>query len=208
MIIVEKYLETVPLFKKYIMMAPFVHAFEKFKKGEKFDAIQIPYRSEENIYIVCYDKSLVVIFSILFVDPDDIVLAKTFLQELKDAKKDKTLGNAPAVNFTQGTKPLELRDIKSSEPDSPDQLKDYGFVSMSLFERHTEEKNREATIEKLLTFRNYLHYHLKCTKAYMHIRMRDRVVKLLQNLEAAKDLTGKQKVQRTASGRTFVRSNK
>jgi len=204
----KKYIETVPLFKRYIMMAPFVHAFDKFKKGEKFDAIQIPYRAEENIYIVSYDKSLVVIFSILFIDSDDVVLAKTFLQELKDAKKDKSLGNAPSVNFTQGTKPLELRDIKSAEPDSPDQLKDYGFVSMSLFERHLDEKNRETTIDKLVTFRNYLHYHLKCTKAYMHIRMRDRVVKLLQNLEAAKDLTGKQAVMRTASGRTFVRQNR
>ena len=33
----------------------------------------------------------------------------------------------------------------------------------------------------LLTgFRNYLHYHLKATKTYMHMRMRKRVVGLLQ----------------------------
>jgi actin related protein 2/3 complex subunit 2 len=205
----KKYMETVPLFKKYIMMAPFVSAFDKFKKGEKFEPIRIPYRSEENIYIVSYEKALVVIYSILFVEPDDIVLAKTFLQELKDAKKDRALGNAPAVNFTQGAKPLELREtIKSSEPDDPKQLKDWGFISMSLFERHVEEKNRDAVIERLVTFRSYLHYHLKCSKAYMHIRMRDRVVKLLQNLEAAKDLSGKKVEKRTASGRTFTRSNK
>jgi len=205
----KKHLETIPLFKRYIMMGPFVHAFDRFKKGEKFDPIQIPYRTEENIYIVSYEKALVVIYSILFVDSDDIVLARTFLQELKDAKKDRALGNAPAVNFTQGVKPLELREtIKSVEPDDPAQLKDWGFISMSLFERHVEEKNRESVIERLVTFRNYLHYHLKCTKAYMHIRMRDRVVKLLQNLEAAKDLSGKKVERRTASGRTFTRANK
>lgn len=37
----------------------------------------------------------------------------------------------------------------------------------------------------------------------MHFRMRDRVVLLLQNLEAAKDKTGKKKEMKTASGRRF-----
>lgn len=41
----------------------------------------------------------------------------------------------------------------------------------------------------------------------MHIRMRDRVTKLLQALEAAKDDTGKQKVMKTFSGRTFKQSD-
>lgn len=63
------------------MMPPFVFAFDKFLKGEKFDAIRIPYRDEENIYLVSYEKtSLVVVYSIKFKDPDDVVLARTFLQ--------------------------------------------------------------------------------------------------------------------------------
>ncbi len=191
------------------MMGPFIHVFNKFKKGEKFEPIRIPYRTDENIYIVSYDKAMVVIYSIHFVDADDVVMAKTFLQELKDAKKDRALGNAPSMNFTQGTKPLELREtIKSTEPDDVEQLKDWGFISMSLFERHLDEKNRDNVIDRLISFRSYFHYHLKCTKAYMHIRMRDRVSKLLQNLEAAKDLSGKKVEKRTASGRTFTRSTK
>lgn len=205
----KKYLEIVPLLKRYIMMGPFVHVFDKFKKGEKFDPIRIPYRTDENIYIVSYEKALVIIYSIHFVDADDVVMAKTFLQELKDAKKDRALGNAPSVNFTQGEKPLELKEtVKSSEPDDRDQLKEWGFISMSLSERHVEEKNRDNVIDKLVSFRSYLHYHLKCTKAYMHIRTRDRVSKLLQNLEASKDLSGKKVEKRTASGRTFTRSTK
>jgi len=129
---------------------------------------------------------------------------KCFLSEFKDARKDKALGNAPSVNFTQGTKPLELKNIKSSEPNDPKQLQEFGFVSFGLFTGHMEEKNREATTDKLLSFRNYLHYHLKCTKAYMHIRMRDRFGKLLDTLDGAKDTSGIVKEKKTASGRRFV----
>jgi len=198
------YLNKVPLIKRYIMMSPFVHAFDKFAKNEAFEPITIPYRPEENIYILTYEKSLTVLFSVKFSDPDDVVMARQFLNEFKDVRKDRALGNAPSINFTQGVKPLELRNIKSSEPDDPRGLAEFGFVSMGLFTSHMDEKNRETTIDKLLSFRNYLHYHLKCTKAYMHIRMRDRFAKLLNELEAAKDMSGIVKEKKTASGRRFV----
>lgn len=199
-----KYLKEVPLIKRCAMMSPFVHAFDKYLKNEKFDPITIPYREQENIHILNYEgKSLTVVFSIKFRDEDDIVLARVFLTEFKDARRDTKLNNAPAVNFTQDAKPLELKGINSSEPEN--NLKGYGFVSFTLFNRHIDEKNREGTIDKLLSFRSYLHYHLKCSKAYMHMKMRDRVVSLLQNLETAKDKTGKKKEMKTASGRTFVK---
>lgn len=126
-------IKEVPLFKRYVMAAPFVHAFDKVLKGEKFDTIRIPYRDEESIYIICYEgKSCVVLYSVKFRDADDIVLAKTFLQEFKDARRDKAMGNAPSVNFSQGQKPLELKGIQSGEPDDPESLKAYGFVSLGM----------------------------------------------------------------------------
>jgi actin related protein 2/3 complex subunit 2 len=200
----EKYLQDIPLLKRVILTSPFKAAFDKFVKKEKFEAIRIPYRAEENIYIVNDDnKALIVVFSIRFKDMDDIVLAKVFLQELKDARRDKTLGSAPGVSFSQGQRPVELNNVKNVT--EPAKLFDYGFVTMSLFNSHFEEKNRNNTIERLIVFRNYLHYHLKCSKAYMHIRMRDRVTSLLQNLEAAKDNTGKVTQKKTATGRVFER---
>ncbi|KAL0485625.1 actin-related protein 2/3 complex subunit 2 [Acrasis kona] len=200
----EEYLTKVPLIKRYLMMSPFATAFDKFAASENFEPITIPYRPEENIYILTFEKSLTVMFSIKFSDPDDVVLARIFLSEFKDARRDRALGNAPSVNFTHAAKPLELKNIKSSEPDDPKGLSEFGFVSLTLFTSHMNEKNREGTIDKLLTFRNYLHYHLKCTKAYMHIRMRDRFAKLLENLEASKDNSGIVKERKTATGRRFV----
>jgi actin related protein 2/3 complex subunit 2 len=54
------------------------------------------------------------------------------------------------------------------------------------------------------SFRNYLHYHIKCSKTYLHMRMRKRVVGWMQVLNRAlPDLEGGEK--KTAGGKTFVR---
>jgi hypothetical protein len=89
-------MKEVPLFKRYVMMGPFVYAFDKSLKKEEFEPITIPYREKENIYIICTkEKSVEVIYSIRFKDPDDVVFAHTFLQEFKDSRRDKSIGNAP-----------------------------------------------------------------------------------------------------------------
>lgn len=79
-VIKELYIRELPNLKRYVMMAPFVYCFDKFLKNEKFDPIRIPYRDEENIYLMAYEKSLVVIYSIKFKDADDVILARWFLQ--------------------------------------------------------------------------------------------------------------------------------
>eukprot|EP01027_Heterolobosea_sp_BB2_P000589 GEZU01000848.1.p1 GENE.GEZU01000848.1~~GEZU01000848.1.p1 ORF type:complete len:234 (+),score=112.45 GEZU01000848.1:269-970(+) len=195
-----KYLNEIPLLKRYVMMAPLVSCFDKFLKGDRFDTITIPYREDENMHI-CFEKeSLVVVFSLRFRDADDIILAKVFLQEFQDARRDREVSNAPAVSYSHGKKPLELKNVPETEDEKT------GFVSFVLFKRHIEEKQRIKTIDNLLNFRNYFHYHLKCAKAYMHIRMRDRVAKSLQVLNRAKVEEVEKKQMKTASGRTFTRS--
>eukprot|EP00121_Abeoforma_whisleri_P015213 Awhi_evm2s14022 len=55
------------------------------------------------------------------------------------------------------------------------------------------------TVNLLETFRNYLHYHIKCSKAYLHCRMRARVSASVKILNRAKPEVEKEK--KTASGR-------
>lgn len=52
--------------------------------------------------------------------------------------------------------------------------------SAVIFAQHVEKGRQEKTVSLLVGFRNYLHYHLKATKTYMHMRMRKRVAGLLQ----------------------------
>jgi len=184
-------------------MSPFVIAFDHFLKNQKFEPIIFQYRAEESIYINLIDGAINCTFSIKFDDPDDIKIAKVLLTEFKDSKKnDKTLGNAPSVSFYQGIKPLELQGMKTVEGDTKESLLDYGFVCLSL-RQNQMEKDRTNTINLLLQFRNYLHYHLKCSKAYMHMRMRERVASLLTALDYARDKTGIEVKKKTFSGKTF-----
>ncbi|GJC92469.1 arp2/3 complex 34 kDa subunit [Colletotrichum higginsianum] len=50
-------------------------------------------------------------------------------------------------------------------------------------------------ISHIQTFRDYFHYHIKASKAYIHSRMRKRTADFLQDSE--------EKERKTASGRTF-----
>lgn len=52
--------------------------------------------------------------------------------------------------------------------------------------RHIKKENRDNTINLISMLRNYLHYHLKCSKAYMHQRMRAKTNDFLKVLNRAK----------------------
>ena len=60
---------------------------------------------------------------------------------------------------------MELQGMNAAVGDN------IGYVTFVLFPRHTGPKVRDNTIDLIHTFRNYLHYHIKCSKAYMHQRM-------------------------------------
>lgn len=65
-------------------------------------------------------------------------------------------------------------------------LPDY-FLSLSvLFPRHTCKAARDNTINLIHIFRDYLHYHIKCSKAYIHTRMRAKTSDFLKVLNRAR----------------------
>lgn len=193
----KEYLESIPLIKRYIMKAPFEAAFKKFEGGQQLATpIKIPYRENESVYLTIAKDAVVVTFTLRFKDPDDVVIAKVFMQEFADAK----VPGAPSVSFSHRQKPLEIKSVEEAESDTT------GFVSIVLFQRHLDGKKRVTTLDNLVNFRPYFHYHLKCSKAYMHIRMRTRVAALLEVLNQAKfEKQTKSKQMKTASGRTFVK---
>lgn len=49
-----------------------------------------------------------------------------------------------------------------------------------LFPRHLTRQRREDVISHIQTFRDYFHYHIKASKAYIHSRMRRRTADFLQ----------------------------
>lgn len=180
----------IALLKSRLYSAPFHHAFDALEAGKKIDTpIQISFRATEKAFLKTVDDRVLVIFSINFQDPDDIVLGKVFLSEFK-----KNVGGAPSVDFQQKDPPRELAGLN---------VKAEGFVTFVIFKRHVEAKSRLNTINNIQTFRNYLQYHIKCAKSHLHTRMRNRVDSLLKILNRAKQKLPTEK--KTAGGRTFTR---
>ncbi|ODV63537.1 Arc35p [Ascoidea rubescens DSM 1968] len=188
--------------------------FKDITQSQRDDAdsaeiLVINYRNDESIYIKPSFDRVTVIFSTIFKDETDKIFGKVFLQEFVDARR-RSVQNSPQVLYSHIEPPLELRslpeflDLKSSISSSNKYEK--GFVTFVLFPRHLTSQKRDNTISQIQLFRTYFHYHIKCSKAFMHSRMRSRVLEYLKLLNRAKPdfEEGSKKVERkTASGRRF-----
>jgi len=158
------------------------------------EMVELHYRPDESVFVKPGKDQITVVYLIRFRDADDIIIAKVFLQEFSDARRNVT--NAPAVSYSKDA-PGELTGVKVPEG------ADIGYVTFVLFKRQVEASQHENTITNVMMFRDYLHYHIKCAKANMHSRMRARVEAFLKVLNRAKQEMEKQK--KTTDGKTFVR---
>ncbi|KAF1459539.1 hypothetical protein FQV21_0011677, partial [Spheniscus demersus] len=139
----------------------FASVFEKYfkfqeegKEGEKRAVIH--YRDDETMYVEAKKDRVTVVFSTVFKDDDDVVIGKVFMQEFKEGRRASH--TAPQVLFSHREPPLELKDTDAAVGDN------IGYITFVLFPRHTNAAARDNTINLIHTFRDYLHYHIKCSK--------------------------------------------
>ncbi|MCJ1438776.1 ARP2/3 actin-organizing complex subunit Arc34 [Xylographa pallens] len=204
----------ISLLKRNAMAAPFERAFDEFYKlqeeagkytresapegiAEGGEVMAIHYREEEAIYIKASHDRVTVIFSTIFREETDRIFGKVFLQEFVDARR-RAIQNAPQVLF-RNEPPLELQNVPGLSDSSKGEV---GYVTFVLFGRHLTDQRREESISHIQTFRDYFHYHIKASKAYIHSRMRRRTADFLQVLNRARP-ENEEKERKTASGRTF-----
>ncbi|KAH7878996.1 actin-related protein ARPC2 [Lentinula edodes] len=193
---------SIALFKRNALAAPFESAFKNQKQLEaagtgQGELMQIHYRDEEAIYIQASPDRVTVIFSTVFSDETDRIYGKVFLQEFVDARRQPAIQNAPQVLYSNREPPLEIRHLSNLR-----NTEDTGYVTFVLFPQHFTPVNAAATISHVQLFRDYLHYHIKCSKAYMHSRMRFRVAEFQKVLNRAKqEVTVTER--KTVTGRTM-----
>lgn len=134
-------------------------------------------------------------FLVDFIDATDKALARTFLQQFVEAQR--SIRTAPTASFSREP-PLELanENILVNSDIS-------GFLSFGFEERHVQGNLKSVAITLLTGFRSYLHYHIKCSKTYLHMRMRKDVASWLQVLNRARPEVETEK--KTMAGKTFVR---
>jgi len=194
----EDVIKKISLLKRHAFASVIYAAFEGLEgKGSVPDLITINYRRGEALYLKKSEGKIIFIFSIAFGDKDDVVYGDTFLKELSDVRKQ--ISSAPPVLFSLREPPLELAQVQGvSRADNQ------CFVSFVLAPGAAGSARREQTVDNIMLFRNYLMYHIKCSKAYMHTRMRARTEVLLQVLNRAK-MKEKSSEKKTMTGRTFVK---
>ncbi|GAM88485.1 hypothetical protein ANO11243_065180 [Dothideomycetidae sp. 11243] len=204
----------ISLLKRNAMAAPFEQAFDEYQQlhevASKYTSESAPqgireggevraihYREEEAIYIKASHDRVTVIFSTIFREETDRIFGKVFLQEFVDARR-RAIQNAPQVLF-RNDPPLELQGVAGLPASGTGEV---GYITFVLFPRHLTNQRREEVISHIQTFRDYFHYHIKASKAYIHSRMRRRTADFLQVLRRARPDT-EEKERKTASGRTF-----
>lgn len=158
-------------------------------------------RRDTVIYLIPNNDRVSVIYSLDFNEKSDRAIARVFLQEFVESRRH--LGAAPPCMFSHNP-PLELKTFGITEPISDEHL---GFISFSMLKSHVDGAKKDRAVAMIQSFRNYLQYHIKCSKAYFHSRMRARVVSLLKILNRAKQET-EEVTKVKMGGKTFVRKDK
>jgi len=200
----DSFLTSIALLKRNVFAAPFERGFKTQKELEasgssQGELMEIHYRDEEAIYVQASHDRVTVIFSTIFQEETDRVYGKVFLQEFVDARRQQSLQNAPQVLYSSRDPPLEIRHVSGLR-----NAEDIGYVTFILFPRHFANPSIVSnTISHIQLFRDYLHYHIKCSKAYMHSRMRHRVAEFQKVLNRAKTEIATTE-RKTISGRTLI----
>lgn len=197
------------LLKRNAMAAPFEQAYQEYyalkEEASKFTSEEAPqgvreggevkaihYREEEAIFVKASHDRVTVIFSTVFREETDRIYGKVFIQEFVDARR-RAIQNAPQVLF-RNDPPLELQGVPGVVNSGTGEI---GYVTFGksmecsdtqgdvltfqvLFPRHLTPQRMPDVISHIQTFRDYFHYHIKASKAYIHSRMRKRTADFLQ----------------------------
>ena len=192
----EETLNQISQLKRHVLGGPLHSAFSALaKRSTPPEPAVISFRKTEKIYVCPSASKVVIVFLVDFVDQTDQALARVFLQEFVEAQR--TVRSAPPVSYSREP-PREIASLVTNY-----NLDAAGFISFALEDRHVQGEQLEKAVTMLTGFRNYLHYHIKCSKTYLHMRMRKRVAGWLQVLNRAVQDTETEK--KTASGKSFVR---
>ncbi|CAI0393673.1 unnamed protein product [Linum tenue] len=142
--------------------------------------LALVHRPNESFFLFPQAERVTVVYPMRFSDSVDTTYAASFLQEFVETRRTAGLTSAPVCSWSPDPPP-ELKEA-SAEPLSANA----GFVSFVIYPRHVEGRKLDKTVWNLSTFHAYVSYHVKCTEAFMHTRMRRRVEGMIQALDQAK----------------------
>ncbi|VDO63938.1 unnamed protein product [Schistosoma margrebowiei] len=87
---------------------------------------------------------------------------------------------APQVLYSQSVPPSELVGTDAAVGDN------VAYITFVLFPRHLTPQASSRTINLIHILRNYIHYHIKCSKGYIHRRMHAKTFEFIKILNRAR----------------------
>jgi actin related protein 2/3 complex subunit 2 len=187
--------------KVNLLGAPILWVADQIANKSNFAPFEVPYRAAtgESYFVTPTDQGASVTFRIRFNDPGDKVIGGVFFQELGGDVVRRKYPGVPVVKYSETV----TGDLASFEAPGGDP-KLYGYVTIVLQARQLSAAKKTETADLVPMFRNYVHYHIKCAKAFLHQKMRARTADLLAKLAQATP-EPKVKVIRGASGKVLTR---
>ncbi len=98
------------MLKRNIFAAPFADYFDACAAKKDMPTLEVKYRSGESVFLKTEQDRCIVIFNVHFVDKDDQLLGKVFIEEFVHARK--ALAAAPSCSFSLVEPPRELDGFK------------------------------------------------------------------------------------------------
>merc|ERR1712216_402957 len=135
------------------------------------------------VFILPRDDSATTVFSVDFPE-EDALFARIACQEFMDVRRGSDVNSCVTCQFHESP-PGDIAELNAPKVS-------VGFVSFTVFLKDVKTDARKLHVAKhVMGFRNYLYFHIKAAKTYLHQRVRGRVGNLLQVLNRAKRSRGK-----------------
>lgn len=198
----QELLARVSQMRRHLIAAPITKALQGLRDGTgaSLPLMSIETRTNEALFIKPSADSCTFVYALNFPEETDKAVARVMLQQF--SKESSKVNGAPPCQFSEAKNPpLEIRDL----PVAQQYGQTCGYISFVIFASHIKDEAKfEKSVTMLATFRNYLHYHIKASKTYLHMRMRSKVQGWLQVLNRA--VHEQEKEAKTASGKSFKRA--
>lgn len=197
--------------RRQAVMYPFLRAFNAVASGSVATISPVSLHingPREPLFIVPKADRCVIVFYFRFEEQTDRAMARQIAQELTEANRH--VNNAPPCTWSERDVPAELRQLADAGADVPKPAADpsaIGYLVFSVMSTMiTSDAKRDQIANHFSLFRNYLLYHIKAAKSYLHARMRNRCDSLQKVLNRAlpEPMEGQDVTKKTITGRTFL----
>ena len=180
----DAFLESICCLRMHCLGAPIYKAFNIAMGGTVTDTIVkiIKYRRSGLMFVIPKAEKTVIGFLLSFNDVTDRAMAKIYLQEFLETSRTVRSATTPGIMFSKDVPP----DLAGVTIPSVSNEEISGYVLFSFEAKQMNDESRDRAIRTLTNFRVYLHYHIKASKTYLHMRMRRRVSNWMQILNRAK----------------------